>query len=142
MGAGAVVTPGTVVPTGAEVQSSAAGQTMSVNHADGKQSVAARASDCCSSPFMHTTSEMVAAHHAGEIWAGRPAKLLRKLEEEEMAFICRSADNYAVLAADHAIENAKTFPEVGVGLGSRLSSCRCNWQYMHGAVDDGDCRVS
>jgi hypothetical protein len=35
-----------------------------------------------------------------------------------MAFICRSADNYAVLAADHAIENAKTFPEVGIGLGS------------------------
>jgi hypothetical protein len=38
--------------------------------------------------------------------------MLRKLEEEEMAFICRSADNYSVLAADHAIENAKTFPEV------------------------------
>jgi gamma-carbonic anhydrase len=62
---------------------------------------------------------MVAASHAGEIWAGRPAKLLRKLEEEEMAFICRSADNYAVLAADHAIENAKTFPEVRFrGLGA------------------------
>ena len=53
---------------------------------------------------------------AGEIWAGRPAKMLRKLEEEEMAFICRSADNYSVLAADHAIENAKTFPEVTCAL--------------------------
>lgn len=50
--------------------------------------------------------------YIGEIWAGRPAKLLRKLEEAEAAFICRSADNYAVLAGDHAIENAKSFPEV------------------------------
>lgn len=48
----------------------------------------------------------------GEIWAGRPAKLLRKLEEGEAAFITRSAANYAVLSRDHAIENAKTFPEV------------------------------
>lgn len=48
----------------------------------------------------------------GEIWAGRPAKLLRKLEPEEAAFVTRSAANYAVLAAEHAVENAKTFPEV------------------------------
>lgn len=48
----------------------------------------------------------------GEIWAGRPAKLLRKMEEGEAAFVTRSAANYAVLSADHAIENAKTFPEV------------------------------
>lgn len=26
---------------------------------------------------------------AGEIWAGRPAKLLRKLEPEEAAFVTR-----------------------------------------------------
>ena len=83
---------------------------------------------------------MVAASHAGEIWAGRPAKLLRKLEQEEMAFICRSADNYAVLAADHAIENAKTFPEVGIELGSWLSSYRRN-RHMHGAVDGGGDRM-
>lgn len=49
---------------------------------------------------------------SGEIWAGRPAKLLRKMEDGEAAFVTRSAANYAVLSADHAIENAKTFPEV------------------------------
>ena len=48
----------------------------------------------------------------GEVWAGRPAKLLRKLEEGEAAFISQSADNYALLAAQHAEENAKTFPEL------------------------------
>ena len=49
---------------------------------------------------------------AGEVWAGRPAKLLRKMEEGEAEFILRSADNYAILAALHAEENAKTFPEL------------------------------
>lgn len=49
---------------------------------------------------------------AGEVWAGRPAKLLRKLEEGEAEFILQSADNYALLAAQHAEENAKTFPEL------------------------------
>jgi len=49
---------------------------------------------------------------SGEVWAGRPAKLLRKLEEGEAEFIARSADNYALLAAQHAEENAKTFPEL------------------------------
>ena len=46
------------------------------------------------------------------MWAGRPAKRLRKMEEGEAEFILRSADNYAILAALHAEENAKTFPEL------------------------------
>ena len=34
------------------------------------------------------------------------------MEEGEAEFILRSADNYAILAALHAEENAKTFPEL------------------------------
>jgi gamma-carbonic anhydrase len=46
------------------------------------------------------------------VWAGRPAKLLRKLEPDEAAFITVSAQNYASVAALHAAENAKTFAEI------------------------------
>lgn len=49
---------------------------------------------------------------AGEIWAGAPAKLLRKLSVEEKGFVAASADNYAKLASDHCIENGKVFEEV------------------------------
>lgn len=56
---------------------------------------------------------------SGEVWAGRPAKLLRKLEEGEAEFISQSADNYALLAAQHAEENAKTFPELEADKGRR-----------------------
>jgi carbonic anhydrase/acetyltransferase-like protein (isoleucine patch superfamily) len=38
---------------------------------------------------------------AGEVWAGAPAKLLRKLTAEEKGFVAASADNYAKLAAEH-----------------------------------------
>lgn len=37
----------------------------------------------------------------GEVWAGAPAKLLRKLTAEEKGFVAASADNYAKLAAEH-----------------------------------------
>ncbi|PKI40036.1 hypothetical protein CRG98_039566 [Punica granatum] len=49
---------------------------------------------------------------SGEIWGGNPAKFLRKLTEEEIAFIPQSATNYSNLAQVHAAENAKPFDEI------------------------------
>ncbi len=37
----------------------------------------------------------------GEIWAGNPAKLLRKMSEAEMLYIKTSADNYIELANEY-----------------------------------------
>ncbi|CAI0392327.1 unnamed protein product [Linum tenue] len=48
----------------------------------------------------------------GEVWGGNPAKFLRKLTEEEMAFISQSALNYTNLAKVHAAENGKGFDEI------------------------------
>lgn len=48
----------------------------------------------------------------GEVWGGNPARFLRKLTEEEMAFISQSAINYSNLAQVHAAENAKSFDEI------------------------------
>eukprot|EP00891_Asterochloris_glomerata_P006933 jgi/Astpho2/6933/Aster-01799 len=48
----------------------------------------------------------------GEIWAGNPAKMLRKLDADEREFIKQSAANYALLADIHASENAKTSEEI------------------------------
>lgn len=48
----------------------------------------------------------------GEVWAGNPAKFLRKLSAEEIAFFVKSAANYAGLAQVHAHENAKTYEEI------------------------------
>ena len=50
----------------------------------------------------------------GQIWAGRPAKLLREMAEGEAAFIEQSAINYSALADIHADENAKTTEEIQV----------------------------
>lgn len=47
-----------------------------------------------------------------QIWAGNPAKFLRKLTEEEIAFIVQSAANYVNLAKVHAAENVKSFDEI------------------------------
>ena len=55
---------------------------------------------------------------SGEVWAGNPAKMLRKLEEEETGFIAQAANDYAALAAVHAAENAKTPEEIQVKPGS------------------------
>ncbi|XP_078428546.1 gamma carbonic anhydrase 1, mitochondrial-like [Wolffia australiana] len=44
---------------------------------------------------------------SGEVWGGNPARFLRNLSEEEMAFIAESATNYESLARAHAEENAK-----------------------------------
>lgn len=49
---------------------------------------------------------------SGEVWGGSPAKLIRRLEEDESIFIIKSANTYAALAAVHAAENAKTFEEI------------------------------
>lgn len=49
---------------------------------------------------------------SGEVWGGNPAKFLRKLTEEEIAFIAQSAKNYTNLAQLHAAENAKSFEEI------------------------------
>ncbi|CAI9755879.1 unnamed protein product [Fraxinus pennsylvanica] len=48
----------------------------------------------------------------GEVWGGNPAKFLRKLTDEEIAFISQSALNYTNLAKVHAAENAKSFDEI------------------------------
>ncbi|CAI9753422.1 unnamed protein product [Fraxinus pennsylvanica] len=48
----------------------------------------------------------------GEVWGGNPAKFLRKLTDEEIAFISQSATNYINLAKVHAAENAKPFDEI------------------------------
>uniref|UniRef100_A0ACD5Z0R6 Uncharacterized protein n=1 Tax=Avena sativa TaxID=4498 RepID=A0ACD5Z0R6_AVESA len=49
---------------------------------------------------------------SGEVWVGNPAKFLRKLTEEEIAFISQSATNYFNLAQVHAAENDKSFDEI------------------------------
>lgn len=47
-----------------------------------------------------------------QVWGGNPAKFLRKLTDEEVAFISESAANYANLAQVHAAENVKSFDEI------------------------------
>ncbi|XP_024976920.1 gamma carbonic anhydrase 1, mitochondrial [Cynara cardunculus var. scolymus] len=49
---------------------------------------------------------------SGEVWGGNPAKFLRKLTEEEIAFISQSAANYGSLAKVHAAENAKPLDKI------------------------------
>lgn len=48
----------------------------------------------------------------GEVWGGNPARFLRKLTEEEIAFISESAANYSNLAQVHAAENAKELDKI------------------------------
>lgn len=47
-----------------------------------------------------------------QVWGGNPAKFLRKLKDDEIAFISQSASNYSSLAQIHAAENAKDFDKV------------------------------
>lgn len=49
---------------------------------------------------------------AGELWAGSPAKSVRKLSAEEVTAIAATADETANLAALHAAECAKTYEEL------------------------------
>ena len=37
----------------------------------------------------------------GQLWGGSPARYMRDLTEEEIAFLAISADNYVRLAADY-----------------------------------------
>ena len=47
-----------------------------------------------------------------QVWEGNPARFLRKLTEEEIAFISQSATNYTNLAQVHAAENSKSYDEI------------------------------
>ncbi|CAO2192703.1 unnamed protein product [Urochloa humidicola] len=49
---------------------------------------------------------------SGEVWGGNPAKFLRKLTDDEIAFISESATNYYSLSKEHATENAKPLEKV------------------------------
>jgi len=49
---------------------------------------------------------------SGEVWGGNPAKFLRKLTADEIAFIAESAANYYSLSKAHAFENAKPLEKV------------------------------
>ncbi|RLM93171.1 gamma carbonic anhydrase 1, mitochondrial [Panicum miliaceum] len=46
------------------------------------------------------------------VWGGNPAKFLRKLTADEIAFIAESAANYCSLSKAHAVENAKPLEKV------------------------------
>lgn len=48
----------------------------------------------------------------GMLFAGSPAKLLRRLTAEEIEFLSASAVYYSELAAVHLEENAKTFDQI------------------------------
>jgi carbonic anhydrase/acetyltransferase-like protein (isoleucine patch superfamily) len=48
---------------------------------------------------------------SGELWAGSPAKFVRKLTPEEQDSIRQSADNWRVLAQKHSLEHLKTSHE-------------------------------
>lgn len=49
---------------------------------------------------------------SGELWAGVPAKYMRKLSDEELAHLKTSSTNYAELGHHHSVENAKSFDEI------------------------------
>eukprot|EP00559_Dactyliosolen_fragilissimus_P008702 CAMPEP_0184873112 /NCGR_PEP_ID=MMETSP0580-20130426/41659_1 /TAXON_ID=1118495 /ORGANISM="Dactyliosolen fragilissimus" /LENGTH=277 /DNA_ID=CAMNT_0027375977 /DNA_START=580 /DNA_END=1413 /DNA_ORIENTATION=- len=49
---------------------------------------------------------------SGELWAGSPAKMVRKLTDDEIASITNSADDTYELATLHANECAKDFTQV------------------------------
>ena len=56
---------------------------------------------------------------SGQIFAGNPARMLRKMTAEESAFAPKSAENYAKLAAVHAAENSKDWPAVAADIEAR-----------------------
>lgn len=64
---------------------------------------------------------------SGQVWAGSPARMLRKLEEEEVGFIAQAANDYAALAAVHAAENSKTMEEILV---DTPRACRMSCFYL------------
>ncbi|MCH92856.1 gamma carbonic anhydrase 1 mitochondrial-like, partial [Trifolium medium] len=63
------------------------------------------------------------------VWAGNPAKFLRKLTAEEISFISQSAINYSNLAQVHAAENAKPFDEIEFEKALRKKFARKDEEY-------------
>lgn len=49
---------------------------------------------------------------AGELWSGTPAKKVRALTPEEIETMTQNTLQTASLAAEHAIENAKTYEQI------------------------------
>lgn len=56
---------------------------------------------------------------SGQIFAGNPARLLRAMTPAELSFGAQSAENYAALAAEHAAENGKSWPEIAADIEDR-----------------------
>ncbi|KAI3717122.1 hypothetical protein L1987_68503 [Smallanthus sonchifolius] len=65
----------------------------------------------------------------GEVWGGNPAKFMRNLTEEEIAFISQSATNYTNLAMVHAAENNKSFEEIELEKTLRKKFARKDEEY-------------
>ncbi|CAH8389577.1 unnamed protein product [Eruca vesicaria subsp. sativa] len=66
---------------------------------------------------------------SGEVWGGNPAKFMRKLTDEEIAYISKSAENYINLANIHAAENSKSFEEIEVESALRKKYARKDEDY-------------
>ncbi|CAF1929978.1 unnamed protein product [Brassica oleracea var. botrytis] len=66
---------------------------------------------------------------SGEVWGGNPAKFMRKLTDEEIAYISKSAENYINLAHIHAAENSKSFDEIEVERALRKKYARKDEDY-------------
>ncbi|CAF2220722.1 unnamed protein product [Brassica napus] len=66
---------------------------------------------------------------SGEVWGGNPAKFMRKLTDEEVAYISKSAENYINLAHIHAAENSKSFEEIEVERALRKKYARKDEDY-------------
>lgn len=49
---------------------------------------------------------------SGEMWAGSPAKMVRKLTPEEMANFATYAKDIALLATEHAFECSKDYKQI------------------------------
>lgn len=64
-----------------------------------------------------------------QVWAGNPAKFLRKLTAEEISFISQSAINYSNLAQVHAAENAKPYDEIEFEKALRKKFARKDEEY-------------
>ncbi|CAN6891916.1 unnamed protein product [Brassica oleracea] len=66
---------------------------------------------------------------SGEVWGGNPAKFMRKLTDEEIAYISKSAENYINLAHIHAAENSKSFEEIEIERALRKKYARKDEDY-------------
>lgn len=53
---------------------------------------------------------------SGQLWSGVPARYLRDLTADEIEFMKQSSLEYAELAEEHAVENAKSFEQLEADL--------------------------